>query len=331
VLGVPLAVAAALGVIWVGLWALGSAPMDARAGIDMMTTLWWLGVIVLLYPAMLWVWWGDLRDGIKAARDWEAMGPEARAAAIAEAEAAALAARRSGGRGRRGREMSGISFLWLGLATAVFVAANAVLKVYAVEGRGAGAGQRARALLPRQLADGAGDAANGLGLAIALSAVFQLVAISVMAIFVFGERPTGLQLAGMALGVVAVAMIAWPTGGRDETCASRSHRPGRHRRDLVRRRRLDERDLGLRPGRARRDHGHLAEMVPQTMDAGAAALAAAASGGGGVVEGVVRARRSRRSAAWSTTASSPSGARWRALPWGSSLASRWPWPSCGSG
>ncbi len=93
VLGVPLAVAAALGVIWVGLWALGSAPMDARAGIDMMTTLWWLGVIVLLYPAMLWVWWGDLRDGIKAARDWEAMGPEARAAAIAEAEAAALAAR----------------------------------------------------------------------------------------------------------------------------------------------------------------------------------------------------------------------------------------------
>ena len=56
--------------------------------------------------------------------------------------------------------------------------------------------------------------ANGLGLAIALSAIFQLVAISVMAIFVFGERPTGLQLAGMALGCVAVAMIAWPTGGK---------------------------------------------------------------------------------------------------------------------
>ena len=55
---------------------------------------------------------------------------------------------------------------------------------------------------------------NGLGLAIALSAIFQLVAISVMAIFVFGERPTALQLAGMALGVVAVAMIAWPTGGK---------------------------------------------------------------------------------------------------------------------
>ena len=84
-LGVPLAVAAALGVIWAALWALGSMPMDARAGIDMMTTLWWLGVIVLLYPAMLWVWWGDLREGIRAAQDWEAMTPEARAAALAEA------------------------------------------------------------------------------------------------------------------------------------------------------------------------------------------------------------------------------------------------------
>ncbi|WP_374372547.1 hypothetical protein [Tabrizicola sp.] len=88
VLGVPLAVAAALGVIWAALWTLGSMPMEARAGIDMMTTLWWLGVIVLLYPAMLWVWWGDLREGIRAAQEWEAMTPEARAAALAEAAAA---------------------------------------------------------------------------------------------------------------------------------------------------------------------------------------------------------------------------------------------------
>ena len=95
VLGIPLAVLAALGVIWATLWALGSMPMDARAGIDMMTTLWWLGVIVLLYPAMLWVWWGDLRDGLKAARDWEAMTPEARAAAIAEAAAAPKPKRKS--------------------------------------------------------------------------------------------------------------------------------------------------------------------------------------------------------------------------------------------
>ena len=95
VLGIPLAVVAALGVIWVALWALGSMPMEARAASDMMTTLWWLGIIVLLYPAMLWVWWGDLRDGLKAARDWAAMTPEARAAAIAEAAAAPKPKRKS--------------------------------------------------------------------------------------------------------------------------------------------------------------------------------------------------------------------------------------------
>jgi small multidrug resistance pump len=110
--------------------------------------------------------------------------------------------------------MSGVTFLWLGLATAVFVAANAVLKVYAVKG-GVPVLLGALALfcignfLMVQVMK-----ANGLGLAIALSAIFQLVAISVMAILVFGERPTGLQLAGMALGCVAVAMIAWPAGGK---------------------------------------------------------------------------------------------------------------------
>lgn len=110
--------------------------------------------------------------------------------------------------------MTGLSFLWLGAATAVFVAANAVLKVYAANGQlpvliGALALFCVGNWLMVQVMR-----LNGLGLAIALSAIFHLVAISVMAIIVFGERPTGLQLAGMALGCVAVAMIAWPTGAK---------------------------------------------------------------------------------------------------------------------
>ncbi|HMS93887.1 MAG TPA: hypothetical protein PKA03_01450, partial [Tabrizicola sp.] len=56
------------------------------------TTLMYLGFIVLVYPVMLFIWWGDLRDGIRAARDWEAMTPEAQATAIAEAKAARAAA-----------------------------------------------------------------------------------------------------------------------------------------------------------------------------------------------------------------------------------------------
>ncbi|MBA3911900.1 MAG: hypothetical protein C0524_18975 [Rhodobacter sp.] len=110
--------------------------------------------------------------------------------------------------------MSALSFLWLSAATAVFVAANAVLKTYAVKG-GAPVLVGALALfclgnwLMVQVMR-----ANGLGLAIALSAIFQLVAISLMAVVVFGERLTGLQLAGIALGCIAVAMIAWPTGAK---------------------------------------------------------------------------------------------------------------------
>lgn len=110
--------------------------------------------------------------------------------------------------------MTGMSFVWLSVATCVFVAANAVLKIYATKGHLA-------VLVGALLLFCLGNwlmvqvmKANGLGLAIALSAIFQLVAISVMAIFVFGERPTGLQLAGMALGCVAVAMIAWPAGAK---------------------------------------------------------------------------------------------------------------------
>ena len=110
--------------------------------------------------------------------------------------------------------MTGPTLLWLALSTAVFVGANGVLKTYAVKG---GLPVLLAALplfclgnwIMVQVMRG-----SGLGLAIALSAVFQLLAITAMAMVVFGERPTPLQLAGVALGVVAVALIAWPTGGK---------------------------------------------------------------------------------------------------------------------
>ena len=53
---------------------------------------------------------------------------------------------------------------------------------------------------------------EGLGVAIVLSAIFQMVAITLLAAVAFGERLAPLQWAGLALGVVAVAMIAWPKG-----------------------------------------------------------------------------------------------------------------------
>ena len=97
---------------------------------------------------------------------------------------------------------------WLVASTAVFMAANAALKAYA---QGGGYGVLAGALalfclgntLMVQVMRG-----NGLGLAIALSVVFQMVAITVMALVVFDERPAPMQWAGVALGVVAVLLIA---------------------------------------------------------------------------------------------------------------------------
>lgn len=110
--------------------------------------------------------------------------------------------------------MSGALALWLAGAMAVFVAANTVLRIYAGNGRVAvlvGAlalfcvGNLMMVRLMRE---------SGLGVAIAVSSVVQLVLIGIVAVAVFGERPTALQLAGMVLGVVAVAMIAWPQEGR---------------------------------------------------------------------------------------------------------------------
>lgn len=110
--------------------------------------------------------------------------------------------------------MSGALMLWLCGAMAVFITANSVLKTYAGSGSlptliGAlvlfCVGNLMMVRLMRE---------SGLGVTIAISSIVQLVLIGVVAFVVFGERPTGMQIAGMVLGLVAVALIAWPQGGR---------------------------------------------------------------------------------------------------------------------
>ncbi len=104
------------------------------------------------------------------------------------------------------------TFQWLLASTIVFMAANSVLKLHA---SGGGYGLLAGALvlfcigntLMVQVMRG-----EGLGVAIALSVIFQMVAISVLAVVVFGERLSPIQWAGIGLGVIAVALIAWPKG-----------------------------------------------------------------------------------------------------------------------
>jgi len=108
--------------------------------------------------------------------------------------------------------MSGALVLWLFAAMGVFVLANAVLRTYAGSGHlptliGAlilfSLGNVMMVRLMRE---------SGLAVAIAVSSVLQLLLIAAVAFLWFGERPTGMQMAGMALGVVAVTLIAWPQG-----------------------------------------------------------------------------------------------------------------------
>lgn len=106
--------------------------------------------------------------------------------------------------------MNLVTLAWLAASTAVFVAANGVLKTYTQEG-GLWVLVGALALfclgntLMVQVMRG-----NGLALAISLSVVFQMVTITLMAVLVFGERLSLINWAGIGLGIVAVLLIAWP-------------------------------------------------------------------------------------------------------------------------
>lgn len=54
----------------------------------------------------------------------------------------------------------------------------------------------------------------GLGIAISVSTFAQLILINVVAYAFFEERPAPLQLAGLVLGGVSMALIMFPTGPR---------------------------------------------------------------------------------------------------------------------
>jgi small multidrug resistance pump len=51
---------------------------------------------------------------------------------------------------------------------------------------------------------------GGLGLAISVSAIVQLVLVNVIAFAVFSERITNIQMGGVALGIVAMVLMMWP-------------------------------------------------------------------------------------------------------------------------
>ena len=91
-LGIPVLVVVALGLVWLAILVTGSGEMVWQASRDMGTVLMWLALIVLMYPAMMFVWVADLRAGLRVARDWDALTDPEKATAIA-ARATAVPAR----------------------------------------------------------------------------------------------------------------------------------------------------------------------------------------------------------------------------------------------
>ena len=103
--------------------------------------------------------------------------------------------------------MSGITLLRMGGATGIFLAAASALRAYAMQGQ-------VRMILTSLALYAIGNLVmvrvmrdSGMALAISVSSVLQLLLAAL-----FAERPTGLQWGGIALGMAAVAIIAWPTG-----------------------------------------------------------------------------------------------------------------------
>lgn len=54
---------------------------------------------------------------------------------------------------------------------------------------------------------------GGLGLAISISSIAQLVLANLIAFGFFGERISPVQMGGIALGLVAVTLMMWPQQG----------------------------------------------------------------------------------------------------------------------
>ena len=104
--------------------------------------------------------------------------------------------------------MSPINFLQLAAATLIFVLAASAAKSWALAPSLAQAALTLALytvgnLLMMQLVR-----SIGMATAFSVSAVIQLIAVNLVAIFAFGERLGWAQRAGLALGVLSVALIA---------------------------------------------------------------------------------------------------------------------------
>jgi glucose uptake protein len=110
--------------------------------------------------------------------------------------------------------MTGPTAIWLAGAMAIFIAAASALRRYVDT-------PQPWLLVAALILYSAGNLMMvrlmkevGLAATMSISAVLQLVLINLVAVALFGERPSAMQASGIALGIVAVALIVWPSGAK---------------------------------------------------------------------------------------------------------------------
>jgi small multidrug resistance pump len=111
--------------------------------------------------------------------------------------------------------MTAANLAWLVAAAAVFIAAAASAKLYVLDPRWAPLVAALSLYTVGNLMIIRAMREVGLALALSVSAVAQLVAVNVIALAIFRERLSGPQYAGVALGILAVALIVLFPAGED--------------------------------------------------------------------------------------------------------------------
>lgn len=104
--------------------------------------------------------------------------------------------------------------LWLLLATTIFLGGATASRAYVPNSHlgvlflALGLYMIGNIVMVKLMRDG------GLGLAISLSAVVQLVLVNIIAFAVFGERLSLTQAAGVMLGIAAMGLMMIPASGK---------------------------------------------------------------------------------------------------------------------
>ena len=110
--------------------------------------------------------------------------------------------------------MSGTVYALLALTTVIFTAAASVSRIYSLDGRTFIVVIAMTLYVIGNLLMIPIMRAAGLGVALSVSTIAQLILANVVAFMFFHERPAPVQLAGLALGLVSMALILFPTSPR---------------------------------------------------------------------------------------------------------------------